>query len=113
MPDEADQGMQILLTGVIDLIGVIVGDRCIHRPDASGPLAHALTIFPLTSPFVLPARSALVGVPLWEHAAAVLLIAASIYALLRIAARVYALGLLQSGPRIGVLTASRIGRPEG
>ena len=73
-------------------------------------LAHVLTILPLTSPFVLPARSALVGVPLWEHAAAILLILASIYALLRFAGRIYAHGLLHSGPRIGVRTAWHIGR---
>jgi ABC-2 type transport system permease protein len=74
------------------------------------PELSANTIFRLTAPFVLPARSALVGVPPWEHAAAVLLIAASVYALLRFAGRVYAHGLLESGPRIGVRTAWHIGR---
>ena len=39
--------------------------------DTNGLLAHVLTVFPLTAPLVLPARSALVGVPLWEHALAV------------------------------------------
>ena len=38
--------------------------------DAEGAIAHVLTVFPLTAPLVLPARSALVGVPLWEHALA-------------------------------------------
>ena len=45
-----------------------------------GLLANVLTVFPLTAPLVLPARSALVGVPLWEHALAVVLVLASIYA---------------------------------
>ena len=37
--------------------------------DMDGLLANVLTVFPLTAPLVLPARSALVGVPLWEHVA--------------------------------------------
>jgi ABC-2 type transport system permease protein len=73
-------------------------------------LAQVLTIFPLTSPLVLPARSALVGVPLWEHAAAILLILASIYALLRFAGRTHGHGLLHSGPRIPLRTAWHLGR---
>jgi ABC-2 type transport system permease protein len=73
-----------------------------------GLLAHALTLFPLTAPLVLPARSALVGVPLWEHVLAVVLVLASIYALVRLAGRVYAQGLLHGGPRLDVRTAWRL-----
>jgi ABC-2 type transport system permease protein len=67
--------------------------------------ANVLTVFPLTAPLVLPARSALVGVPLWEHVTAVALVLAAIYALVRLAGRVYAQGLLRSGPRLGVRAA--------
>jgi hypothetical protein len=52
---------------------------------SNGTIAHVLTIFPHTAPPVLPARSALVGIPLWEHALAVVLVLAAIYALIRIA----------------------------
>jgi ABC-2 type transport system permease protein len=76
--------------------------------DPEGLLAHALTMFPVTAPLVLPARSALVGVPLWEHALAVVLVLASIYALVRLAGRVYAHGLLHSGPRLGLRAAWRV-----
>lgn len=76
--------------------------------DADGFLANLLTVFPVSAPLVLPARSALVGVPLWEHALAVVLVVASIYALVRFAGRVYAHGLLQSGPRLGVRAAWRL-----
>jgi ABC-2 type transport system permease protein len=78
--------------------------------DADSTLANALTLFPLTAPLVLPARSALVGVPLWEHALAVLLVLGSIYALVRIAGRVYAHGLLHSGPRLDPRTVWRLAR---
>jgi ABC-2 type transport system permease protein len=66
--------------------------------DTDGILANVLTVFPLTAPLVLPARSALVGVPLWEHALALVLVLGSIYMLVRLAGRVYAQGLLHSGP---------------
>ena len=72
------------------------------------PLANVLTVFPLTAPLVLPARSALVGVPLWEHALAVVLMLASIYALVRFAGRVYGHGLLHTGPRLGARAAWRL-----
>ena len=78
--------------------------------DASGTLAQLLTIFPLTAPLVLPARDALVGVPLWEHLVALGLVLASIYALVRFAGRVYAHGLLHSGPRLDLRSAWRLGR---
>ena len=77
--------------------------------DPEGPLANLLTVFP-TAPLVLPARSALVGVPLWEHALAVMLVLASIYVLVRFAGRVYALGLLHGGSALDVRTAWQLSR---
>jgi ABC-2 type transport system permease protein len=77
--------------------------------DPEGTLAKVLTVVPLSAPLVLPARSALVGVPLWQHALAVVLVLASIVALVRFAGRVYAHGLLHTGPRIGVRAAWRLG----
>ena len=78
--------------------------------DMNGLLANLLTIFPVTAPLVLPPRSILVGVPLWEHVLAVLLVLATIYGLVRLAGRIYAQGLLRSGPRIGLRDAVRLAR---
>jgi ABC-2 type transport system permease protein len=78
--------------------------------DADGALATLLTVFPLSAPIVLPARSALVGVPLWQHLLAAVLVVLSIYALVRFGGRVYAQGLLRGGPRLGVRAAWRLGR---
>ena len=78
--------------------------------NADGALATVLTVFPLTAPLVLPARSALVGVPLWEHALAVVLVLGSIYALVHFAGRVYGHGLLHSGPRLSARVAWRLAR---
>lgn len=77
--------------------------------DSSGTLANLLTVFPLTAPLVLPARSALAGVPLWEHALAVALVLAAIYGLVRFAGRVYAHGLL-SGSGVSVRGAWHLTR---
>jgi ABC-2 type transport system permease protein len=76
--------------------------------DAGGTVAHMLTVLPPTAPLVLPARSALVGVPLWEHALALVLVLASIYALVRFAGRVYSHGLLHAGSGLGARAAWRL-----
>jgi ABC-2 type transport system permease protein len=78
--------------------------------DPEGLLATVLTVFPLSAPLVLPARSALVGVPLWEHVLAVVLVLGSIYALVRFAGRVYAHGLLHGGPGLGARAVWRLAR---
>jgi ABC-2 type transport system permease protein len=80
--------------------------------DAGSAISQLLTVFPLTAPLVLPARSALVGVPLWEHVLALVLVVASIYALVRLAGRIYAQGLLRAGSRLHVRTAWRLSRPS-
>jgi ABC-2 type transport system permease protein len=76
----------------------------------NGLLANILTVFPLTAPFVLPARSAVAGVPLWQHVVAVLLVVATIYGLVRFAGRVYAHGLLHTGARLDPRAAWRLAR---
>ena len=78
--------------------------------DAGSALAHILTVFPLTAPLVLPARSALVGVPVWEHALAMIVVVATIYVLIRLAGRIYGAGLLRSGPRLDLRAAIRLAR---
>ena len=90
------------------LIAVYFAGYVTLSSDMDSLLANVLTVFPLSAPLVLPARSALTGVPLWEHALAVVLVLATIYALVRFAGRVYGPGLLRSGPRLGLRTAWRL-----
>jgi ABC-2 type transport system permease protein len=73
-----------------------------------GALANVLTIVPVSAPLVLPARAALVGVPVWEHALALALVLVSIYVLVRLSGRVYGHGLLHGGPRLGLRAAWRL-----
>ena len=92
------------------LVGAYLGSYVAVSVNSSGLLANILTVFPLTAPLVLPARSALVGVPLWEHALAIVLVVASIDGLVRLAGRIYGRGLLQTGARLGVRAAWRLTR---
>ena len=92
------------------LLGVYFAGYVALSADAEGALANLLTVFPLTAPLVLPARSALVGVPLWEHALALVLVLVSIYALVRFAGRIYGHGLLRSGAGLGLRAAWRLTR---
>ena len=92
------------------LLGVYFAGYVALSADAEGALANLLTVFPLTAPLVLPARSALVGVPLWEHALALVLVLVSIYALVRFAGRIYGHGLLRSGGGLGLRAAWRLTR---
>ncbi len=92
------------------LLGVYFAGYVALSADAEGALANLLTVFPLTAPLVLPARSALVGVPLWEHGLAVVLVGVAIYALVRFAGRIYGHGLLRSGSGLGLRAAWRLTR---
>jgi ABC-2 type transport system permease protein len=87
------------------LVAVFFAGYAALSADPEGAVASLLTVFPLSAPLVLPARSALVGVPLWQHALALVLTLASIYGLVRVAGRVYAHGLLQGGARLQLRTA--------
>jgi ABC-2 type transport system permease protein len=97
----------------ITLVACFFAGYAALSADPDGALADVLTVFPLTSPLVLPARSALVGVPLWEHALALALVLVAIHALVRLAGRVYAHGLLHAGPRLGPRAAWRLARHGG
>jgi ABC-2 type transport system permease protein len=68
------------------------------------------SLVPLTAPFVMPVRAALGHPAAWEVAVAVAIMLGATYALMRVAAGVYAGGLLRTGgrPRMrDVLRAAR------
>jgi hypothetical protein len=58
----------------------------------------------------MPARIALGHVAWWELLLAAVIMAASIYGVARLAARVYANALIYSGARLGWRAALRLGR---
>ena len=70
----------------------------LSNPD--GSLATALTLIPLSAPFAVPARAALTTIPLWQNVASVALMLVAIWVLVRVAGRIYELGILRTGPRV-------------
>ena len=104
--DASSAGLPVTYT----LLAMYVIGYAAVSADNNGLLANLLTIFPLSAPLVLPARSALVGVPLWEHVLAVVLVLATTYGLVRFAGRVYAHGLLHTGARLDPRAAWRLAR---
>ena len=75
--------------------------------DPTGTIAVIGTFFPLTAPFVVPVRTALMAIPPWQYIASVAITVATIVILTRVAGRIYAGGLLRYGSRVGVRDAWR------
>ncbi len=66
--------------------------------DANGVVPRVATFVPLTAPIVIPARAAVGAMSPWEHVAALAIMLAAIVVLVRVAGRIYAGGLLRTGP---------------
>jgi ABC-2 type transport system permease protein len=65
------------------------------------------TFIPLTAPFVVPVRAALIALPLWQYLVAVVLTMGTIIGLVFVAGRIYAGGLLRFGTRVKLRDAWR------
>jgi ABC-2 type transport system permease protein len=87
------------------VIGFFVSIRSLDNPD--GLLASIGTFVPLTAPFVVPVRAALGAIEPWEYVLAVLITIGTIVAMVFVAGRVYAGGILQFGGKIKVRDAWR------
>ena len=77
--------------------------------DPTGTVAVVGSFVPVTAPFVVPLRSALDAIPLWQYGAAVVIALLSIAALTVAAGRIYAGGLLRFGTRVKLREAWRGG----
>lgn len=77
----------------------------LSEPD--GTLAQVVTFVPFTAPFVVPARIALVGLPLWQAALAALGVIATAVVLTLVAARLYEGSILRAGARVRLRSAWR------
>lgn len=87
------------------VVGFFVSIAALNDPD--GPVAVVSTFIPLTAPFVVPVRTALGAIPVWQYLAALVICLASIGVLTMVAGRIYAGGLLRYGGRVGVREAWR------
>jgi ABC-2 type transport system permease protein len=103
---EDAQSMSLPLVGVV-VIGYVCGTAAAQDPNSA--LAVVTSFLPPTAPFVMPVRSALADLAVWEVPLAVALTVAAIFALVRLGGRVYAGALLRIGPRVKVREAWRLG----
>ena len=81
-----------LLAGYL-LASVLAGDP-------HSPAIRVLSFIPPLTPSLMPARIAVGTAPWWEVVLAVLIMLASIYAVARLATRIYKATLVRSGPRL-------------
>jgi ABC-2 type transport system permease protein len=75
-----------------------------------GTIARIATFLPPSAPVVLPIRSAAGAIPLWEVLVSVAIVLVSIVVVVRLAARVYAGGALQTRSQIKLRQALAGGR---
>lgn len=69
--------------------------------DPSGVVAQVMTYIPVVAPFVVPVRIAYQEIAVWEQVLAVAVTVGTLVVLVRIAARIYAGGLLHFGSKMG------------
>lgn len=75
--------------------------------DPSGTLAQVVTYVPFTAPLVVPARIALVELPLWQAGVAAIGVVATAVLLTLVAARLYEGSILRAGARVRLRSAWR------
>ncbi|MGB5760197.1 MAG: ABC transporter permease [Acidimicrobiales bacterium] len=87
------------LPAVLPLVaGYVIASASLAQPEN---LAVTIGSFvPFTSPVLLPFRTALTDVPLWQVVLSLLILAASIVVMLQLAGRIYRYSLLRTGSRV-------------
>ena len=97
---QEDAGQVMMPVTVPIMAGLFVGQAAING-NAESTLVKVLTLFPLTSPMLLPVRVARDAIAPWEVALSLGLLALGVWLLIRIAGRVYEFTLLHTGSRVG------------
>jgi ABC-2 type transport system permease protein len=101
MSDDWGEGQSLtLIIAIPVIIGFYIGMAAIQNPN--GTLAFWASMFPLFSPIVMPAR--IVFEPAWwEIALSLFLLAANSVFFVWISGRIYRVGILMYGKKIGIL----------
>jgi ABC-2 type transport system permease protein len=101
---EETQSLVLPMTA-IQLVAYFLAFMATESPDSGAAIVGSL--FPPTAPMVMIVRIAHGGVPLWQTVLAAGLMAATISAMVGLAARVYAGGVLRFGGRVPLREAWR------
>ncbi len=102
--NEDAQSASFPMTMVL-MIGYFVASSALGGGD--NPVLRTLSIVPPFSPLVMPLRQVTGAAAVWEVLLSIALMAAAVVGMLRIGGRIYAGGLLRSGPRSKVRDALR------
>jgi ABC-2 type transport system permease protein len=107
---EEGQSMTLPITAVL-FVAYFFAMEAAQSPDS--PAALVGSFVPPTAPLVMLVRIAHGGVPWWQIALSVLLMVGTIYAMIRVAGRVYAGAALRTGRRVKLMDAWRAAELSG
>ncbi|MDW3215644.1 MAG: ABC transporter permease [Ilumatobacteraceae bacterium] len=88
------------------MIGYFAG-LFVVNPDPSSTLSVVLSLLPPFAPFAMPVRIAAGDAQLWEVGVATVLTVATIWAMIRLAGRIYMNAILRTGARVPIRDALR------
>jgi ABC-2 type transport system permease protein len=92
------------------LVGFFVSFAVLEDPD--GTLAHVTAFIPMTAPLTMPPRIVTGDAPAWEIVASLAVTIGASIALIPLAARIYAGGILRTGSALKVREAWRASRAQ-
>jgi len=92
--DAASGNMPIMM---LIIIPFFIAMSMMENPNK--PYIEIASLFPFASIIVMPARLALIDVPLWQQVLAVLINLLTIYALFPLAGKIYRVGILRTGKK--------------
>jgi ABC-2 type transport system permease protein len=94
-PQDAQSGMWPVMLLII--IPFFISMSMIENPD--NPIANIASMFPFAAVIVMPAKMALVDVPLWQVIAATAVNIATFFAIFPIAGKIYRVGIMMTGKK--------------
>ncbi len=98
----SDQEAQQAQAPVMMLIIIPMTCMQLVANDPRGSTAQAMTMIPFSSPILMPMRYVLGGASLFEVAMSLAILAVSTYLIVRVAAKIYRVGILLYGKRPGI-----------
>ncbi|NOX17421.1 MAG: ABC transporter permease [Chlorobi bacterium] len=94
-PQDAQSGMWPIMLLII--IPFFISMSMIENPD--NPIANIASMFPFAAIIVMPAKMALVDVPLWQVITASIVNVATFFAIFPIAGKIYRVGIMMTGKK--------------
>lgn len=94
-PQDAQSGMWPIM--LLIMIPFFIAMSMIENP--SNPVASVASMLPFSAIIVMPAKMALVDVPLWQVILSTLINIATVFAIFPIAGKIYRVGIMMTGKR--------------